>query len=114
MVANQKDREPTESVDRYRSRRGSQCGSGGSRRGYGGEASGETLILLAIFLHYATCHQVLQLLIGTESEHLLPAARGVTGTEILVDHFKKLLEFERAFRRQNAHQFLSDKVRNAT
>ena len=54
------------------------------------------LILFEILLHHATRHQVLELLISTESEHLFPAASGVPGFETFVDLIKKVFELETA------------------
>ena len=91
-----------------------RCHCSGSRGGYRRETGRETLVLLAVLLDDAPGHEILELLVGAQPQHLFPTACSVTGPEILVDHFKKLFELERAFRRQNADQFFGDKIRNTT
>ena len=57
---------------------------------------GDSLVLFEILFHHATGHQVLELLVGSESEHLFPTACGVSGFETFVDLVKKIFEFEAA------------------
>ena len=74
----------------------------------------QAFVFLAILLNSTTCHEVLQLLIGSQPQHFLAAAGSISRPKILVHYIEELLELERRALREDSNQLLSYQVGNTT
>src|SRR5882724_8474734 len=74
----------------------------------------QSLVFLAVLLDRAACHEILQLLVGSQPQHYLATARSVPGPKIFVHDVEKLLKLERRTPGEDRNQLFSHEVRNST
>ena len=55
---------------------------------------GQSFVFLPVLLNHVAGNKMLQLFIGSEAKHLLTTASGIALLEAVVNHVKKLFEFE--------------------
>jgi len=79
-----------------------------------GQSRWQALVLLAILLDRASCHEILQFLISSQSQHFFAAACSVPGAKVLVNDVEKLLKLKGRTSREDSDQLLSYKIRNTT
>ena len=78
------------------------------------ESRWQTLVFLAILLDRTPRHEILQFLVGSQSQHFLAAAGSISGPKILVHDVEQLLELERRTPGEDSNKLLSYQIRNTT
>ena len=74
----------------------------------------QALVFLAILFDRTACHEVLQLLVGSQPQHFLAAAGSISRPKVLVHNVKELLELEGRTPREDINQLLSYQIGNPT
>src|SRR5215472_11107169 len=78
------------------------------------QSRGQTLVFLAILFDRTPSHEVLQFLVGSQTQHFLAAAGSISGPKILVHDVEQLLKLKRRTPREDSNQLLSYQIRNPT
>jgi hypothetical protein len=74
----------------------------------------QALVFLAILFDGTARDEVLQLLVGSQPQHFLTAARSVSCPKILMHDVEELLELKRRTPREDSNQLLSYQIGNTT
>ena len=74
----------------------------------------QAFVFLAILLNRTTCHEVLELLIGSQPQHFLAATGSISCPKILVHDVEELLELELGTPGEDSNQLLSYQIGNTT
>ena len=73
----------------------------------------KTFVLLAILFDRSARDQILQFLVGAQSQHFLATAGRVSSSEIFMHDIEQLFELERRTPGKDRYQFLGYEIRNA-
>ena len=76
-------------------------------------ASG-SFVFLAEFFNKAAGHEILEFLVGPETEHFLAAAYRIAEFEICENALEEIVEAEHLFFRKDIAKFIGNMVREAT
>jgi len=74
----------------------------------------QAFVFLAILLNRTTCHEVLELLIGSQPQHFLAATGSISCPKILMHDIEQLLELERGTFGEDRNQLLSYQIGHTT
>lgn len=88
--------------------RGSLLGGGVSAGSF--MHPGSALVFLPKLFDEASIHEILQLFIGTQTEHFLPAADRVSQFQVLKNSFEQIVEPEHLLFRKDAAKFIGHMV----
>ena len=77
----------------------------------GHERLGHAAVFLAGLFHDAGLHEILELFVGAQPQHLLAAAGEIARAEVGMDDVEKRFELQRSFLGQHRCKLLSDSIR---
>lgn len=72
--------------------------------------AGRALVFLAEFFHQAAGHEILKLLVCTQTEHFLPAAHGIAQFKVCENPLKQVIETKNRFLGENGYKFIGDMI----
>ena len=78
-----------------------------------GQGRRQALVFLAGLPDHPARYQVLELLIGSEAQHFLAAARRISRPKVFMEDLKELLKFERSSSGKDCNQLFRNEIRHS-